>query len=114
MEYECRKCKGKKIFAKPNGRRMGIYCADCGEWIAWTTYQKAIDIYAKREEENLEDGLSLRKIKKYDGVTTMRCSKCNCLLYISSETKTRSKITAIHSYDLVNANYCPNCGRRLI
>lgn len=93
---------------------MGIYCSNCNEWIAWTTYQKMLEMYGRREEENLEDDLSLRKINKYDGVTTMRCSKCNCVLYNSSESKAKRQGFAIHSFDLVNANYCPNCGRRLI
>ncbi len=108
MEYKCSKCGCDKVYAKPEGRRMGVYCADCDNWIAWTTYSKMCEIYKTLDEASLNDRISPRKIFKKNGVTKMLCSKCNCLLYNSCVPKQKGQ------FDLVNAKYCPKCGRELI
>ena len=108
MEYTCTQCGCHKIYAKPNGRRMGIYCSDCNAWIAWTTYTKMCEIYKAIEEESLNNGVALRKIFKRSGITTMKCGKCDCLLYNSCKPKIQGQ------FNLVNAEYCPKCGRKLI
>lgn len=108
IEYECKKCGCKNVYAIPNGRRMGVYCADCNEWICWTTYKNMVEIYKNIDESKLNDSVAMRRIYKRSGLTTMRCSKCNCLLYNSSNTGIKGQ------FNLVNAKYCPNCGRKLI
>lgn len=108
IEYKCVKCGCTKVYAIPNGRRMGVYCADCNEWICWTTYRNMCEIYKNIDEESLNDSVSIRRIFKRSGVTTMKCSKCNCLLYNSGTPRVRGQ------FDLVNAKFCPNCGRKLI
>ena len=107
-EYKCPKCGCEKVYAKPQGRRMGVYCADCNTWIRFTTYKKMKDIYNNLDEENLNDEVSVRRIKKLGNVTRMYCSKCQCLLYNSNYSKIEGQ------FDLVNANFCPRCGRKLI
>lgn len=110
MNFVCKKCGCTKVYAKPSGRRMGVYCSDCNEWITWTTYSKMTEIYKQIEEDpsSLNDSVAPRKIKKYGGTTKMFCSKCGCLLYNSDFPKVRGQ------FDLVNASYCPVCGRTLI
>jgi len=108
MEFKCTNCGSTKVYAKPQGRRMGVYCAECNSWIAWTTYSKMKDIYKQIESEDLPDNVAMRNIFKRSGVTTMKCSKCDCLLFNSCQPKVKGQ------FDLVNANYCPNCGRELI
>ena len=108
MDFECPKCGSHKVYAKPKNRRMGVYCAECNTWITWTTYSHMQEIYHNLEAEDLPDNISLRHIRKRSGVTTMKCSKCGCLLYDSSQPKIMGQ------FDLVNANYCPNCGKELI
>lgn len=110
MEYTCKKCGCKKVYAKPSGRRMGVYCSECNEWITWTTYANMQSIYKEISEDptSLNDSVSPRRIKKYGGSTKMSCSKCGCLLFNSIFPKVKGQ------FDLVNASYCPNCGRTLI
>lgn len=110
--FQCKKCGSEKIYAKPQGRTMAIYCAECQAYIAQTTYRRMREIYDALEEDDLNDNLSLRKIRKRivlgKKITTMRCSKCGCLLYSSVFPKVEGQ------FDLVNASYCPQCGRELI
>jgi predicted RNA-binding Zn-ribbon protein involved in translation (DUF1610 family) len=110
--FQCKKCGSDKIYAKPQGRSMGIYCAACQAFIAQTTYRRMREIYDELDEKDLNDNLSLRKIRKRivlgKKITTMRCSKCGCLLYSSVFPKVEGQ------FDLVNASYCPQCGRELI
>ena len=106
--YQCPQCGCENVYAKPNGKRYGVYCSDCNAWICWATYKKMINIYKQIKEEELNDEVSIRRIFKRNGVTRMNCSKCDCLLYNSCSPKITGQ------FDLVNANYCPNCGRKLI
>ena len=108
MEYICPECGHNKVYVKPNGRRMGVYCADCNTWITWCTYKIAQSIYEEMKSQPLNDKVALRKIAKRTGITTMRCSKCDCLLYNSSFPK------VLGQFDLVNARFCPTCGRELL
>ena len=108
MEFKCTNCESTKVYAKPQGRRMGVYCAKCNSWIAWTTYSNMKEIYKTIELEDLNDNVSLRDIFKRSGITTMKCSKCGCLLYNSCKPKVQGQ------FNLVNAKYCPKCGRELI
>lgn len=108
MTYVCPKCESERVYVKPNGRRMGVYCADCNTWIAWTTYRNALKLYGEIEEQNLNDDISIRRITKRKGNTKMTCSKCGCLLYNSDFPK------VLGQFNLVNAKFCPDCGRELI
>lgn len=106
--YKCPDCGSKKVYSKPQGRRMGVYCADCNRWIAWTTYHGMTEIYKEIESQDLNDKVAMRKMYKRSGTLRMTCSKCGCLLYNSNYPKVEGQ------FDLVNALYCPRCGRQLI
>ena len=108
MNYKCPKCGDTEVYAKPNGRRMGVYCLKCNSWISWTTYSQMCEIYKQLENKDLNDDISIRKIRKRNGYTTMECSKCGCLLYNSCSSRPQGQ------FDLVNAIACPKCGRKLI
>lgn len=108
QDYKCKKCGCNKVYAKPSSRRIGIYCSNCDTWICWTTYQKMRELYKEKSLENLNDKVTLKKITKYGGITTMRCSNCECLLYNSCMPKVQGQ------FDLVNAKFCPKCGRVLL
>ena len=108
--YTCKKCGSTRAYAIPSGRRMSIHCADCDEWICFTTYKKMLELYRKIQDDPdfLGDSLSLRLIRKWKGKTTMSCSKCDTLLYSSAFPRIKGQ------FDLVHARFCPNCGRKLI
>lgn len=108
MNFKCDECGGEKVYAKPTTRRIGIYCADCNKWICWTTYKKMMELRKEMKPEELNDNVALRKIHKHSGITKMTCSKCDCLLYNSCYSSPEGQ------FDLVNAKYCPHCGRELI
>lgn len=87
---------------------MAIYCSACDTWICWSSYPETRDIYKNKDELISDDKFALKKFFKRNGITTMRCSKCNCLLYDSCKPKVQSQ------FNLVNAKFCPKCGRELL
>ena len=66
------------------------------------------ELYKKIKQEDLNDSVAIRRIYKRSGVTRMNCGYCDCLLYCSLEPKITGQ------FDLVNAKFCPSCGRKLI
>lgn len=108
MEYICPKCESNKVYVKPSGRRIGVYCASCNAWITWTTYKNAQKIYDDINDAELNDDIAVRKIYKRNGHTKLSCSKCGCLLFNSDFPK------VLGQFNLLNAKYCPSCGRGLI
>lgn len=100
-------CNHTNYYAKPSGRRIGVYCTDCNTWICWTTYSKMCELYEHKENELIDDSTAYKRISKSKNrVITMQCSKCDCPLYDSSKPRIQ------YRFDLVNANFCPKCGRR--
>lgn len=106
--YTCKKCGSNRVYAKPTGRTIGVYCVDCGEWICQTTYSKMLDMYRSLTNEDLGTNIALREIRKRSGVTMMRCKDCRCLLYSSLFPNPQGQ------FNLLNAKYCPQCGKELI
>lgn len=105
----CKNCKSNKYYAKPSGRKIGLYCADCNTWISWITYSDICKIYEDKENELLDDNVAFKRISKSKKrVTTMQCSQCGCPLYDSSKPRVQ------YRFNLVNAKFCPKCGRQFI
>lgn len=102
----CQKCNSTKYYTKPNKRRIGLYCADCNAWICWIPYLKLCNLY--HEIKPIAEDKAIKKITKRSGITTMRCSNCECLLYNSCKRNIQNQ------FDLVNAKFCPKCGRQFI
>ena len=46
-----------------------------------------------------------KRIVRYSGNTIVKCSQCGCLLYRSNAPKPEGQ------FDLINAVFCPQCGR---
>lgn len=57
-------------------------------------------LFALNEDE------STRYVRRYSNVSIMTCRKCGCLLYRSNAQKPEGQ------FDLINAKYCPECGRK--
>ncbi len=108
LNYKCEKCDCEKVYTKPSGRRIGVYCSKCDGLICWTTYSKMCELYKSKEKVELSDSVALKKIFKRNKITTMRCSKCDCLLYNSCYPNVQGQ------FNLVEAKFCPLCGRELI
>lgn len=66
------------------------------------------ELYKQIKQDDLNDAVAIRRIYKRSGVTRMNCGYCDCLLYCSLEPKITGQ------FDLVNAKFCPSCGRKLI
>lgn len=112
----CKNCKSNKYYAKPSGRKIGLYCANCNTWISWITYSDICKLYENKDNKPIDDNVQLDDInaafkrisKSKKRVTTMQCSKCGCPLYDSSKPKVQ------YRFNLVNAKFCPKCGRQFI
>lgn len=108
MEYICPDCGSTQVYVKPVHRRYDIRCSKCDKLITSTTYQKAKELYDVLKNKDLPDNLTLKKIRKKNNVTRISCLKCGCLLYCDLYKKAEGQ------YDLVEAIYCPRCGRKFV
>ncbi|MGN0394922.1 MAG: hypothetical protein ACI4EF_06130 [Coprococcus sp.] len=105
----CTQCQSNEYYAKPSGKRIGIYCANCDGWIRWIKYSDYLKIYADKLNEPMKDNEALKKIYKSPRrIVTMHCSECGCPLYDSSKPPVKFR------FNLVNAKFCPKCGRKFI
>lgn len=34
-QFKCSKCNSTDVFISKSGNNTGLYCSDCGKWIAW-------------------------------------------------------------------------------
>ena len=66
------------------------------------------DLYNKISKEDLGENAALRNIKKRNSVITMKCTNCGCLLFNSLFPHPQGQ------FNLLNAGFCPSCGKRLI
>lgn len=87
------------------GKRTGLYCADCEAWVQWLTKKADIrEAYHRFIQKDDLRGKAIKKIIRYGGITSIRCEKCDCLLYTSNVDMPRGQ------FDLIDANFCPKCG----
>lgn len=105
----CPRCGSTKTTVKQTKQRTGLYCVECSKWLQWLWSGKEIkkaydDMFVAGDLE----GKGYKKIFKYGGNTTIRCSTCNCLLYSSKAGE------PIGQFDLINAKFCPNCGLEFV
>lgn len=109
-DYECKKCGSKKVYAKPiSGGRYGAFCDDCGERITYIKYNELAEINKQyRESCGEKDNVAFKSFRKYDTSVRMTCSNCGCLLYNSAFPKIKGQ------FNLVDAKFCPYCGKELI
>lgn len=107
-DYICDKCGCTIVIAKPSGPTISVYCSRCRHKIANTTYAGMLAIYEKLKGTPLGEEFALKSVKKNGKVVRMNCSKCGCLLHNSSMPRPRGQ------FDLVDADYCPKCGRELL
>ena len=111
IKYVCPKCGCTNVYPKPNEtrRKIGVYCAECKSWINWVNFQTAQEIYENLEQRIRDnDKIAIKKITQRDGTTIVRCSKCKCLFYNSLMPRVTGQ------FDLINAKFCPECGRELL
>ena len=109
-DYVCKNCGCNRAFARPTSdNKHGVYCANCGERITYTTYNGMLEINERyRLTLKKSDKYALRNFRRYQNSIRMTCSNCGALLYNSSFPKIKGQ------FNLVNASYCPNCGKELI
>ncbi len=36
----CKHCDSTNYYAKPSGRKIGLYCANCNTWISWISNRR--------------------------------------------------------------------------
>lgn len=101
----CEKCGSKNLKVKQSNTKTGLYCSDCGALVQWL--KRKVDIreaYNILLNNNDVRGKAIKKVVKYGRTTTIRCEKCNCLLFTSSVG------VPYGQFDLIDAKFCPNCG----
>lgn len=105
IKTECIKCGSSNLKVMQSKTRTGLYCSDCGAFIQWLTrrndIKEAYNLFIHKKEIR---GKAIKRIIKYGGITTIRCEKCDCLLYTSNVE------APCGQFDLIDAKYCPKCG----
>jgi len=105
IKTSCDKCGSNHLRVQQSGTRTGLYCSDCNAWLQWLTRKGEIrEAYQLLIGKNDIRGRAIKRVIKYGNVTSIRCEKCNCLLYSSNAEKPYGQ------FDLINACYCPKCG----
>ena len=101
-DYQCRKCGSTNITVKVRGTNTGIYCADCGAWIEYISFDLMREYY--KDFNRIESTRAFKRCKRYNGNKIITCSNCNTQLYHSAEPM------PIGQFNLLDAKYCPVCG----
>lgn len=109
MDFTCTKCSSPNVTVKSKGKRIGMYCRDCGAWIKWLTYIEMLKVYRHLDSSNqLPEKTAYKKIGTFKESINMRCSHCGCPLYNSAVQTPKGQL------DLSEANFCPQCGYEFI
>lgn len=104
--FTCDKCGCTDVIIRQVNSKTGVYCRNCGAWLAWI---KVKDISKIRADAKYTDDQAERKITKYKGTMLIKCGNCRTLLYNSSK-----QIPEGSQFNLIDAKYCPYCGRELV
>lgn len=108
MNYECKKCGQTEVYVKQVGKQTGLYCSKCSAWIKWLTKPEIKEVYEVIKEYYKDRDIAFRTFIKRNGATIIKCSECNCQLYNSNMPKPQGQ------FDLIEAKFCPQCGKELI
>lgn len=108
MDYRCAKCDTTDVFINQAGKQTGLYCSNCSAWIKWLTKEEIKEVSEYIKERHGDKDAAMRVFKKRLGATIIRCSECGCQLYNSSTPKPQGQ------FDLIDAKYCPQCGKEFI
>lgn len=105
---KCKKCNSENIIIKQANTMTGAYCSDCGAWIKWLKGNELNEFY-KNELSKPENREKVsRNFFKQKGMTIIKCGNCKCQLFHSNAPE------PIGQFNLINANFCPQCGAELI
>lgn len=108
MIFECKKCGQTDVFVKQVGKQTGLYCSNCSAWIKWLTKEEIKNVFKYIKEQSDDENVSPRAFVKKNGITIIKCSECGCQLYNSNAPK------PLGQFDLIEAKFCPQCGKKLI
>lgn len=82
---------------------------ECKSLVRWLNSKIEVrDAYEQLIDKESIVGRAIKKIIKYGRTTTIRCEKCNCLLYSSNADPPAGQ------FDLIDASFCPNCGAEFV
>lgn len=105
-DFKCPKCDSRNVIIKQVGARIGAYCKSCYAWITWVD---SADIARIRKRTKYDEKTqALRKFIRAKGKTIIKCGSCQTLLYNSSKPVPEGQ------FNLMDANYCPYCGKELL
>ena len=91
---QCPKCNSTHFELRQSGPHHGLYCRDCGKFIRWVK---------ESERPKLEEAIAEKDM------TTEPCWACD-QDYVIPTGYGDGGITA---WQMLEGNYCPECGRKL-
>lgn len=108
MNFECKKCRSKNLTIKSVTGRNALYCKDCNTFLQWLDYDSVMFMHEYLQDQEGNELKAYKRMIKKENATVLKCSECNTQLYNSSCPKPQGQ------YDLINARFCPVCGREFI
>lgn len=110
--YKCPVCGSTEIYTKPHNTVYSVMCLDCGSFIRNVKYKEMQEINREIDRQSQENPIegksSRRRIVRRNNMVKMFCGFCGSMLYSSEYPAPEGQ------FDLVNAVFCPECGKFLI
>lgn len=108
MDFECKKCGSEYIGVKTIEGKAKIYCKDCGAFIKNIDYKELNAVFRYMKRYGYDDGKTFKNISNRNGYSLLRCANCGCQLYRTGAPR------PVGQFDLLDAKFCPQCGREFV
>jgi len=106
--FKCRYCGSENFKFKQAGKYTELICEECGKFIRYLRkgddLKNAFEILRKQGKDNRAS----KVIRRYGHNLTIKCSKCNCILFNAAAPYSEKQFNAL------NSNFCPNCGTEFV
>lgn len=108
FRYICKKCGSERLTLYRDGQLIGLRCLQCDSWVMWTSRGKIKEDYKYIKQFPENDNIQMVNFTAKFGHKVAKCGNCRCTLYEVGAPR------PIYQFNLVEALYCPKCGKQLI
>jgi DNA-directed RNA polymerase subunit RPC12/RpoP len=108
FRYICKKCSSERLTLYRDGNLIGLRCLQCGSWVTWTSRAMIEKDYKYIKQFPENDNIQMVVFTTKLGHKIAKCGNCRCTLYELGAPR------PIYQFNLVDALYCPACGKQLI
>ena len=85
-----------------------MFCKECGKLVQWILDKDLDDVYLQIKARTIKPNeKATRKVTRNGNITIIKCGNCGCQLH-------NSRVPVVGQFDLIDAVYCPKCGREFL